>query len=59
MMRGSCLCGQVEFEADEPLRPVLACHCSQCRKTSGHYAASFDADEASLIWQARKTANTR
>lgn len=36
-MRGSCLCGAVVFEADEPLRPVIACHCTQCRKTSGHY----------------------
>jgi hypothetical protein len=23
-----------------PLRPVVACHCSQCRKTSGHYVAA-------------------
>ena len=51
MMRGSCLCGQVEFEADEPLRPVLACHCSQCRKTSGHYwaATSVPHDRFRLI----------
>ncbi len=39
-MRGSCLCGAVVFEADEPLRPVIACHCTQCRKTSGHYWAA-------------------
>jgi hypothetical protein len=23
-----------------PLRPVIACHCVQCRKTSGHYVAA-------------------
>lgn len=39
-MRGSCLCGAVVFEADQPLRPVIACHCTQCRKTSGHYWAA-------------------
>ena len=39
-MRGSCLCGAVQFEADEPLRPVIACHCTQCRKSSGHYWAA-------------------
>ncbi len=39
-MRGSCLCGGVVFEADEPLRPVIACHCTQCRKISGHYWAA-------------------
>jgi hypothetical protein len=22
-----------------PLRPVVDCHCSQCRRTSGHFAA--------------------
>ena len=39
-MRGACLCGAVTFVADEPLRPVIACHCSQCRKTSGHFWAA-------------------
>ncbi len=36
-MKGSCLCGAVRFEADPPLRDAIACHCSQCRKTSGHF----------------------
>ena len=35
---------------------VGACHCSQCRKTSGHYAASFDADEAAVTWAAKSLA---
>ena len=34
---GSCLCGAVRFEIHGPLRDSLACHCSQCRKSSGHY----------------------
>ncbi|MEO0912399.1 MAG: GFA family protein [Pseudomonadota bacterium] len=38
--RGSCLCGSVTYEAEGPLRPVVACHCVQCRKTSGHYVAA-------------------
>jgi hypothetical protein len=37
---GSCLCGAVAFEVTAPLRPVVACHCTQCRKTSGHYWAA-------------------
>ncbi len=36
---GSCLCGKVRWRVTGPLRPVTACHCSQCRKTSGHYSA--------------------
>ncbi|MDQ2066276.1 GFA family protein [Xinfangfangia sp. CPCC 101601] len=35
---------------------VTACHCSQCRKTSGHYAASFAAEEQDLHWHARRLA---
>ena len=36
---GGCLCGGVRYRATGPLRPVIACHCGQCRKTSGHHAA--------------------
>jgi hypothetical protein len=37
---GSCLCGAVRYTAQGPLRPVSYCHCSQCRKTSGHFVAA-------------------
>lgn len=37
---GSCLCGEVAYEIDGPLRPVVGCHCEQCRKTSGHHVAA-------------------
>jgi len=37
MYKGSCECGAVTYELDGPLRPPVACHCTQCRKTSGHY----------------------
>lgn len=36
---GSCLCKGVVFEITGTLSPVLACHCSQCAKTSGNFAA--------------------
>lgn len=36
---GSCLCRGVIFEVVVTLSPVLACHCSQCAKTSGNFAA--------------------
>ncbi|MDQ2632180.1 MAG: GFA family protein [Pseudomonadota bacterium] len=38
--KGSCLCGAVRFTASGPLRGVIYCHCSQCRKQSGHYYAA-------------------
>lgn len=37
--KGSCLCGAVSFELAGEMRPAFACHCTQCRKTSGHYAS--------------------
>jgi hypothetical protein len=40
MKRGSCLCGGVTFELNGDLRPSVACHCVQCRKTSGHYVSA-------------------
>ncbi|MCY1044949.1 GFA family protein [Corallococcus sp. bb12-1] len=42
MHKGSCLCGAIRFEVTVPLRPPDACHCSRCRKQSGHFWASTD-----------------
>lgn len=36
---GQCLCGAVSFEIFGPMRNVVACHCKQCRRWHGHYAA--------------------
>lgn len=44
MYKGSCLCGGVAFEIVGDLRPVVACHCTQCRKTSGHFWAATQVD---------------
>jgi len=38
-INGSCLCRGVTFKIDGKLDPVLACHRSQCAKTSGNFAA--------------------
>ncbi len=34
-LRGSCLCGGVQFEVTGPFRRANYCHCSRCRKHSG------------------------
>lgn len=39
-LRGSCLCGGVTYEVRGPLDDVTFCHCTQCRKTSGHFDAA-------------------
>lgn len=48
MHTGSCLCGAVTFTVNADLAPADACHCTQCRKTSGHYWASTDVKRDAL-----------
>ena len=40
---GSCECGAVAYEIDGPLSAVICCHCTQCRKTTGHHMAATGA----------------
>ena len=58
MTSGHCLCGAVSYTISGDLRPIMYCHCEQCRRTSGHFVAatackpsqiSFDAD-VGLEW---------
>jgi len=49
----TCLCGGSAFELPGPAGAITACHCDQCRRLSGHYSASFDADESRLRWLRR------
>jgi hypothetical protein len=37
---GGCHCGAVRYGVAGPMRSVVYCHCSQCRKQSGHYYAA-------------------
>jgi len=52
MHKGSCLCGAVSFVVAAELGGDLgapdACHCSQCRKQSGHYFESVNVARAAL-----------
>jgi len=47
---GGCLCGAVRFQILGELRPVINCHCTQCRKTHGHFAAYSAAPEDALTF---------
>ena len=46
--RGSCLCGAVTFEVAADLPDPTACHCTKCRKFSGHVEASTDVPKDAL-----------
>ncbi len=41
IIRGSCLCGEVTFEAARAHGPFELCHCSRCRKASGSAYTAF------------------
>jgi len=40
VITGGCLCGNVRYEVRGKLRNVIACHCVQCRRQSGHFVAA-------------------
>jgi hypothetical protein len=41
MLEGSCLCGDVAWQAAGPLEWLHHCHCSLCRKAHGTAFASY------------------
>ena len=52
---GGCLCGGVRYRIRGALRDAIACHCTQCRRTSGHHAAMTSAASADLLLIASRT----
>ncbi|UWR26129.1 GFA family protein [Sulfitobacter sp. S223] len=48
MLKGSCQCGAIKFTAERPARDPAACHCTQCRKQSGHHWASVQVMDDAL-----------
>ena len=47
--QGSCACGAVRFRTRGALRPVMACHCGQCRKSLTNYGAFTAVDRGGLV----------
>lgn len=50
MITGRCECGAVAFEVKQVRKTITICHCSQCRRTSGHLWASTYAELGDLIF---------
>ena len=57
-VRGRCLCGAVAFEINGPMKQIIGCHCTMCRRQTSHFlafTAAWDDDlnltgEDSLSW---------
>jgi hypothetical protein len=54
MYPGSCLCGSVRFTVLAALEAPVACHCTQCRKQTGHFFASTNVLRANLQLQGQE-----
>ena len=52
---GGCLCGGVRYRVRGGLGDAIACHCGQCRRTSGHHAAMTSAPLEALSFDASQT----
>ena len=51
MIRGSCLCGTIQFEIDRVVAPFELCHCRRCRKVSGSaFMAGVSVEQAHFRW---------
>ena len=50
-----CLCGGIKIKIKDKLRHVINCHCSQCMKTHGNFAAYSNCLENKLIFISKKT----
>ncbi len=48
MHNGSCLCGAVRFEVTGALPQPSACHCTICRKHTGHFEAGTDVPRSTV-----------
>ena len=48
MHKGSCLCKKITFEVRGELPAPSACHCSICRKHTGHYEAGTDVNRTDI-----------
>lgn len=50
-VKGSCLCGAVQFAVTPPFSAFRYCHCSRCRKASGSaHAANLFVPRAQFQW---------
>ena len=54
-LKASCLCGGIQLRTYGYHRDVENCHCIQCMKTHGHYAAYINVQEQNVKFFKKKT----
>ena len=48
IMSGGCLCGGVRYRVTGACREIINCHCENCRRTHGHFAAYTSVRQSDL-----------
>lgn len=48
MTQGHCLCGAIRFRTEAEPHAASICHCTQCRRQSGHLWASAQVPKSGL-----------
>ncbi len=54
-LSASCLCKGINMTIRGEFRPVINCHCNQCTKTHGNYAAYTSVLEENIFFKSKKT----
>ena len=54
-LKASCLCGSIKLKTQGYHRNVQNCHCIQCMKTHGHYAAYTNVEERNVKFLKKRT----
>ena len=54
-LEGGCLCGGVRYRITGPRRNIVCCHCENCRRTHGHFAAYTAVQRADMELLAEST----
>ena len=54
-LKASCLCGNIQLRTHGYHRDVQNCHCIQCMKTHGHYAAYTNVHERNVKFLKKRT----
>ena len=55
LLKASCLCNGVNMIIKGEFRPVINCHCVQCIKTHGNYAAYTSILQENIAFKSKKT----
>ena len=54
-LKASCLCGGIQLRTFGYHRDIENCHCIQCMKTHGHYAAYTNIQEQNIKFLKKRT----